>query len=214
MKKYTVSLLAAAVFAASAAHADEFSITGGLDYMYSDMNGTANGYGNSDNQSLWSTYVDFRHPLVNVPNFNFQASDLSSGGAGYSNDLKAYDFALYYSPFQMNSTIVNLGADLRRYDGDLNGHGYSNDNIMLYSSAETTFDGTDFGAFADARVAYWDGDHSHDWKVGVDYTVFPQDTLKFKVRAGYRNARIDVQNDGMDINQHLSNLFVGAQLRY
>ena len=43
MKKYSLSLLAASVLAAGAAQADSFNIAGGLDYMYSDMDGSAEG---------------------------------------------------------------------------------------------------------------------------------------------------------------------------
>jgi hypothetical protein len=64
MNKYSMSLLAAATLVAGAAQADDFSIGGGLDYMYSDMDGSAQ-HVNRDfsSNSLWTTYVDFRHPL-------------------------------------------------------------------------------------------------------------------------------------------------------
>ncbi len=214
MKKYTVSLLATAILTAGAAHANDFSVAGGLDYMYSDMSGTAQGQHGFNHKSLWTTYVDFRHPLFMLPNVNFQATDFSSNAPGINNDLTAYDFAFYYSPFDLDTLTLNAGLNIRSYDGELNHHGYSDDTVMLYGAAETQIPGTDLGAFADARVSYWDGDHSHDWKMGVSYVVFPEDTLKLKVRAGYRNARIDYHDDGVDLAQHLDNWFVGAELRY
>ena len=217
MNKYSMSLLAASVLAAGAVQAaDDFSIGAGLDYMYSDMDGSAQ-HVNRDfsSNSLRTTYVDFRHPLLTVPNANFQATDLSSTASGYDNKLRTYDFALYYSPLELDTLTLNTGLNLRRYDGTLNhSKDYSNDTIMLYGAAETLIPGTDLGAFADARVAHWDGDHSHDWKIGVSYVVFPEDMLKFKVRAGYRNMRVNYTEDGVQLDQHMDNWFLGAELRY
>ena len=93
MNKYSLSLLAASLLAAGAAHADDISIGGGLDYMYSDISGTAQGQGDFDKNSHWTTFLDFRHPLLMVPNVNFQATDLSSNAAGFNNKLRTYDFA-------------------------------------------------------------------------------------------------------------------------
>ncbi len=217
MKKYSLSLLAASVLVAGAAQAaDDFSIGAGLDYMYSDMDGTAEGKDrNYSSNSLWTTYVDFRHPLLMVPNVNFQATDVSSDASDFDNKLKTYDFALYYSPLELDTLTLNAGLNLRSYDGTLNhDHDYSNDTIMLYGAAETLIPGTDLGAFADARVSHWDGDHSHDWKMGVSYVVFPDDILKLKLRAGYRNMRVNYTEDGVQLDQHLDNWFLGAELRY
>ena len=217
MKKYSMSLLAAATLVAGTAQADDFSVAGGLDYMYADMGGSAQNVDRHfSSNSLWTTYIDFRHPLLMVPNANFQATDMSSTATGFDNDLKAYDFALYYSPFEFDTLTVNTGLNLRRYDGKLKSENkdYSNDTVMLYGAAESEIPGTDLGAFADARVAHWDGDHSHDWKIGVSYNVFPEDTLKFKVRAGYRNLRVNYNQDSVQLDQHLDNWFLGAELRY
>ena len=217
MNKYSMSLLAASVLAAGAVQAaDDFSIGAGLDYMYSDMDGSAEGKDrNYSSNSLWTTYVDFRHPLLMVPNAIFQAPDVSSDASDFDNKLKTYDFALYYSPLELDTLTLNAGLNLRSYDGTLNhDHDYSNDTIMMYGAAETLIPGTDLGAFADARVAHWDGDHSHDWKMGVSYVVFPEDVLKFKVRAGYRNMRVNYTEDGVQLDQHMDNWFLGAELRY
>ena len=215
MKKYSMSLLAAAVLVTGAAQADDLSIGGGLDYMYSDMSGTAQGHGDFDKTSHWTTFLDFRHPLLMVPNINFQASNLSSSASNFDNKLRAYDVALYYSPFSVEELTLNAGLNLRRYDGTLNhSQDYSNDAIMLYGAAEAPIPGSDFGLFADARLSRWDSDHSHDWKAGVSYNVFPEDTLKLKVRAGYRNVRVDYDKDSIDLSQHMANWFLGAELRY
>ena len=218
MNKYSMSLLAASVLAAGAVQAaDDFSIGAGLDYMYSDMDGSAQ-HVNRDfsSNSLWTTYVDFRHPLLMVPNVNFQATDISSDASGFDNKLRTYDFAFYYSPLELDTLTLNTGLNFRRYDGELKSENknYSDDSIMLYGAAETLIPGTDLGAFADARVAHWDGDHSHDWKIGVSYVVFPEDVLKFKVRAGYRNLRVNYNQDSVQLDQHMDNWFLGAELRY
>ncbi len=216
MKKYSLSLLAASVLVAGAAQADDFSVAGGLDYMYSDMDGSAQHQDrNYSSNSLWTTYVDFRHPLLMVPNVNFQATDLSSNASGFDNKLRTYDFAFYYSPFEMDTLTLNTGLNFRRYDGTLNhSQDYSNNAIMLYGAAEAPIPDSDFGLFADARVSHWDSDHSHDWKAGVSYNVFPEDTLKLKVRAGYRNIRVDYNQDSVQLDQHMDNWFLGAELRY
>ncbi|WP_316673674.1 TIGR04219 family outer membrane beta-barrel protein [uncultured Tolumonas sp.] len=215
MNKYSMSLLAAATLVTGAAQADDFSIGGGLDYMYSGMTGTAESQGDFSNSSRWSTFVDFRHPLLMVPNVNFQTSDLSSESANFENKLRTYDFAFYYSPIELEELTLNAGLNFRRYDGTLNhSQDYSNNAVMLYGSAEAPIPGSDFGLFADARVSRWDSDHSHDWKAGVSYNVFPEDTLKFKVRAGYRNMRVDYHQDSIDLAQHTDSWFLGAELRY
>lgn len=216
MKKYSLSLLAASVLVAGAAQAADFSVGAGLDYMYSDMDGSAEGQDrNYSSNSLWTTYVDFRHPLLMVPNVNFQATDLSSDASHFDNNLKSYDFALYYSPLELDTLTLNAGLNLRSYDGTLNHHhDYSNDTVMLYGAAETMIPGTDLGAFADMRVSHWDGDHSHDWKMGVSYVVFPDDILKLKLRAGYRNMRVNYTEDSVQLDQHMDNWFLGAELRY
>ncbi len=215
MNKYSLSLLAASLLVAGAAHADDISIGGGLDYMYSDMSGTAQGHGDFDKNSHWTTFLDFRHPLLMVPNVNFQATDLSSNAAGFNNKLRTYDFAFYYSPIEVQELTLNAGLNVRRYEGTLNhSQDYSNDAIMLYGAAEAPIPGSDFGLFADARLSRWDSDHSHDWKAGVSYNVFPEDTLKLKARAGYRNVRVDYDKDSIDLSQHMANWFLGAELRY
>jgi outer membrane protein len=217
MNKYSMSLLTAATLVAGAAQADDLSIGGGLDYMYADMGGSAQNVDRHfSSNSLWTTFVDFRHPLLMVPNVNFQATDLSSTASGFDNKLRTYDFAFYYSPFEMDTLTLNTGLNFRRYDGEVKSESksYAGDAVMLYGAAETLIPGTDLGAFADARVAHWDNDHSHDWKIGVSYNVFPEDTLKFKVRAGYRNVRVNYNQDSVQLDQHLDNWFLGAELRY
>lgn len=218
MKKYTWSLLTAALLAATgAAHADDFSLTGGLDYMYTDASGSAMGqtHHHYHDNGLWNGFIDFRHPLLLVPNFQFQSSQLDSHASGFSDDLTAYDWTFYYSPVQQDNLRLDIGANLRNYEGKVrHGDSYSDNVVMAYGAAEAPIPNTDFSVFGDIRLAHWDSDHSHDWKVGVMYNVFPEDVLKFKVRAGYRNVRVDLSDNGVDLAQHLNNWFVGAELQY
>lgn len=218
MKKYTWSLLTAALFAAAGtAHADDFSLTGGIDYMYTDASGSAQGqtHHHYQDNSLWTGFIDFKHPLLLVPNAMFQTSQLDTSASGFHNNLSAYDWTLYYSPINEGSLHVDVGANLRNYDGKIrHGQSYSDDSVMFYGAAEAPIPNTDFSAFGDVRFSRWDGDHSHDWKVGVAYNVFPEDVLKFKVRAGYRNIRVDLTDNGVNLNQHLDNWFLGAELQY
>ena len=65
-------------------------------------------------------------------------------------------------------------------------------------------------AFADARFASWDGNHSHDYRIGAALEMI----ANFKLRAGYRNVRLDDTIDGIEFAQRMDGWFAGAEYRF
>nr|MBP8173805.1 hypothetical protein [Aeromonadaceae bacterium] len=92
-------LLAAACLLAlvGKSQAADLSLGLGGDYWDPTPEGEVAGIGSGyDNPSLWTYWVDLRHGFPLIPNVNLQRSDLSSQGFGLSNELTAWDLALYY----------------------------------------------------------------------------------------------------------------------
>lgn len=217
MKKLTLGWLAGLACCASpAVLAADFSVGAGVDYLRTGMHGSLEHQGEDfHSNSRWTGFVDFRHPLLVLPNVNFQSSEMFSQANGLKNDLLVHDLAFYYRPFELGLVNIDVGLDLRRYDGDFNDqHSYSRDQAMLFTGVEAGLPGLPLDAFADARVTQWDGDKSHDWRIGMSWAVNPQDSIQLKLRAGYRNVRMDFDADGIEVNQRTDGWFVGTEFRF
>ncbi|WP_409422265.1 TIGR04219 family outer membrane beta-barrel protein [Pseudaeromonas sp. ZJS20] len=213
--KHQALFMLAGLGLATTAQAADVSVAVGADYSNADFDGSSAHQSLNDNgNSRWTGYIDFRHPLLLLPNVNFQRSDFSSAASGVKHDLDVYDLTFYYRPLELDLLSLDLGLDLRRYDGEVNGRGYQHDLLMGYLGAESGLPGTGLGVFGDARYGAWNGDESHDWRVGVSYTLNPQDSLQLKLRGGYRNARLDYDKLGYNFNQRVDGWFMGGELRY
>ena len=206
-------LLAAACLLAlvGKSQAADLSLGLGGDYWDPTPEGEVAGIGSGyDNPSLWTYWVDLRHGFPLIPNVNLQRSDLSSQGFGLSNELTAWDLALYYRLFDNDLFGIGGGLNVRKYDGEVNNRNYDENEPMGYLQAEANVPGTTLSAFADARFASWDGNHSHDYRIGGAMELVP----KFKLRAGYRNVRMDDSIDGIDFSQRMDGWFAGAEYRF
>jgi len=217
MKKLTLGWLAGLACCVSpAVLAADFSFGAGADYQRTGMHGSLEHQGEDfQSNSRWTGFVDFRHPLLVLPNVNFQTSEMFSQATGLKNDLLVHDLGFYYRPFELGLVNIDVGVGLRRYDGDYNDQqSYTHDQAMLYTAVETAVPGLPLEAFADARVTHLDDDASHDWRMGVRWVVNPQDSIKLKLRAGYRNTRLDFEGDGVNVNQRSSGWFAGTEFRF
>ena len=210
MKKTTLGLLCVLAVSAKVSAAD-LSLGLGADYWYPTPTGQIQGVGsNYDDPSLWTYWVDLRHGFPFLPNVNLQHSDLSSQGSGRSNELGAWDLALYYRLFDNDLFGIGGGLDIRQLDGDFNGKSYKDTIPMAYLQADANIPGTTVSGFADARVSSWDGNHSHDYRIGMAMEL----VAKFKLRAGYRNVRMDDEMDGVEFAQRMDGWFAGAEYRF
>ena len=105
---------------------------------------------------------------------------------------------------------IGGGLDIRQLDGDFNGKSYKDTIPMAYLQADANIPGTTVSGFADARVSSWDGNHSHDYRIGMAMEL----VAKFKLRAGYRNVRMDDEMDGVEFAQRMDGWFAGAEYRF
>ncbi len=209
--KTTISVLFGALALASSAHAADLSVGVGADYWNPQASGHINGVGSGyDNKSEWTVWADVRHPLPLVPNVNLQYTTYDSKGNGVSNDLAAWDLALYYRLFDNDLFGLGGGLDLRRLQGSLSGKDYSDLNPLAYVQAEAKIPGTGFSFFGDARGAAWDGNDSHDYRVGMAVEFIPA----FNLRAGYRNVRLSDNVDNVRLNQKIDGWFAGSEFRF
>lgn len=191
--------------------AADLSVGLGGDYWNPTPSGQIEGMGsNYDDPSLWSYWLDLRHGFPLIPNANLQYTDLSSQGRGLSNNLDVWDLALYYRLFDNDLFGIGGGLNLRQMDGDVNGKHYKDTLPMGYLQAEVNIPGSTLSGFADARFAEWDGNHSHDYRVGMALEMI----ANFKLRAGYRNLRMDDSMDGVDFAQRMDGWFAGAEYRF
>ena len=210
MKK---GLLAAACLLAlvGKSQAADLSVALGADYWNPTPEGQIAGVGSDyDNPSLWTYWVDLRHGFPLIPNANLQRTTLDSQGYGLGNQLTAWDLALYYRLFDNDLFGIGGGLDIRKYDGEANNHSYGETEPMGYLQADANIPGTTISGFADARFASWDGNHSHDYRVGAALEMI----ANFKLRAGYRNVRLDDTIDGIEFAQRMDGWFAGAEYRF
>lgn len=191
--------------------AADLSLGLGADYWDPTPEGQVAGVGSGyDNPSLWTYWVDLRHGLPLIPNASLQRSSLDSQAPGLGNQLTAWDLALYYRLFDNDLFGIGGGLNLRRYDGEVNNRSYNETNPMGYLQAEANIPGTTLSGFTDARFAAWDGNHSHDYRIGAALEMI----ANFKLRAGYRNVRLDDSIDGIDFSQRMDGWFAGAEYRF
>ena len=210
MKKATLGLCCALALAASA-QASDLSLAVGSDYWNPTPTGSVNGYAPQyDDTSLWTFWADFRHGVPLLPNANLQRTSYDSNGGGLSNDLTAWDLALYYRLFDNDLFGIGGGLDLRQLDGDIYGHSYSEVSPLGYLQAEVKIPGTTVSTFGDARFSQWDGEHTHDYRVGMAVEFVPN----FNLRGGYRNVRLEANVDGVELAQRMDGWFAGAEYRF
>ena len=206
-------LLAAACLLAlvGKSQAADLSVGLGADYWNPTPEGQIAGVGSDyDNPSLWTYWADLRHGLPLIPNVSLQRSAFDSQAHGLGNQLTAWDLALFYRLFDNDLFGIGGGLNVRKYDGEVNNHSYGETDPMAYLQAEANIPGTTLSGFADARAASWDGNHSHDYRIGAALELI----AKFKLRAGYRNVRIDDSIDGVDFSQRMDGWFAGAEYRF
>jgi outer membrane protein len=210
MKKMTLGLCCALALSASA-QASDLSLALGTDYWNPTPTGTVDGNAPAyDDSSLWTFWADFRHGIPLLPNVNLQRTSYDTQGFGLHNDLTAWDLALYYRLFDNDLFGIGGGMVVRQLDGDIYGHSYSEMNPLGYLQAEVNIPGTSISGFGDARFSQWDGEHSHDYRVGMAVEFVPN----FNLRGGYRNVRLDGNVDGVELAQRMDGWFAGAEYRF
>lgn len=211
MKKSYIGLCCALLASASAVQAADLSLALGTDYWNPTPSGTVNNAGSHyDDKSQWTFWADLRHGIPLLPNVNLQRTSYNSSGNGVSNDLEAWDLALYYRLFDNDLFGIGGGLDLRQYNGSWFGNDYNELQPLGYLQAEANIPGTSLSVFGDVRGAAWDGNHSHDYRLGMAVEFVP----KFHLRGGYRNVRLDDNIDGARIEQNMDGWFAGAEYRF
>ena len=210
MKLKTLGLCGILALSASA-QASDLSLALGTDYWNPTPTGSIDGTTTAyDDPSLWTFWADFRHGIPLLPNANLQRTSYDSSGFGLHNDLTAWDLALYYRLFDNDLFGIGGGLNVRKYDGEVNSHSYGETEPMGYLQADANIPGTTISGFADARFASWDGNHSHDYRIGAALEMI----ANFKLRAGYRNVRLDDTIDGIEFAQRMDGWFAGAEYRF
>ena len=108
MKLKALSLCGILALSASV-QASDLSLAVGTDYWNPTPTGSVNGYAPQyDDTSLWTFWADFRHGVPLLPNANLQRTSYDSQGKGLSNDLTAWDLALYYRFF--DNVLFGIGG--------------------------------------------------------------------------------------------------------
>ena len=210
MKLKTLGLCGILALSASA-QASDLSLALGTDYWNPTPTGSIDGTTTAyDDPSLWTFWADFRHGIPLLPNANLQRTSYDSSGFGLHNDLTAWDLALYYRLFDNDLFGIGGGLNVRKYDGEVNSRSYDEVEPLGYVQADVNIPGTTISGFADARFASWDGNHSHDYRIGAALEMI----ANFKLRAGYRNVRLDDTIDGIEFAQRMDGWFAGAEYRF
>ena len=191
--------------------AADLSLALGTDYWNPTPTGSIDGTTTAyDDPSLWTFWADLRHGIPLLPNVNLQRTSYDSSGFGLHNDLTAWDLALYYRLFDNDLFGIGGGLDVRQLDGDIYGHSYTETSPLGYLQAEVKIPGTTVSAFSDARFSQWDGEHTHDYRVGMAVEFVPN----FNLRGGYRNVRLEANVDGVELAQRMDGWFAGAEYRF
>ncbi|PSJ46312.1 hypothetical protein C7H85_06645 [Zobellella endophytica] len=209
----SVSLL----LAATPALADDWGITAGADYWNTDTHGRVHGQGASqpghydDNHRL-TGHLRLEHSIPLLPNVALEVADLGSSGRFFDNDLDTVDTTFYYQVFDNGLFGIDLGANLRHYDGDINGRGYDGTKLMAYAAADAQVVGSGLSFFGDVRAADWDDDSSYDYRLGARYAL---SGLPVNLRAGWRESVLDLHRlDGVRVDQTIDGFFAGAEVQF
>ena len=198
-----------ALFSTTIVAADDWRFVAGADVWNSQGSGRVHNIGADgeyDDQNNWTGYLQVENGIWLLPNARLEMTDFSTSGGSFDNDLQAYDLTLYYRLLNSDTFNIDLGLTGRQYDGEfhtLRGS-YDEGELLAFTAAEILLPGTGISFFGDARIE--NGDH-YDYRLGAAYQF---SSVPFKVRAGWRDAAIDIA----DIDQNIEGWFVGGEFNF
>lgn len=243
MKKLS-SLIAPVMLAASfSTHADVVGGTVEASYWYAGLSGDAAIGGDSvdaeddlnfDDESFFEFAASIEHPVPILPNVRLRMTDLdqttkgtlgssfdgvSSGDIETNLDLSHYGAVFYYEILD-NWVSIDLGLDIRKFDGQLEVTNTSDNSTsqteidetlpLGYISAEFAMPFTDMSAGAEISAISYSGNSIHDARIRIRQGL----SLAF-VELGYRQLGIKLDDvSDLDVDLDFSGVYVSTGLDF
>jgi outer membrane protein len=227
-------------FSAGSAYADFVGVNIGFSHWAPDLSGDFNSKNNMsigpsldlgvNDPSQTSIVLILEHPIPVLPNVKYQNYDLETSGNKTLNknltfngsiynagnnvsstfDLSHDDIVLYYEVLD-NWVNLDLGVDLKRFDGlvGINGNNVVVDKTVqsFYMSARFDLPFTGFYAGADLNSLGIGDNKSNDTTLLIGY----ESTIGLGLEGGLKNFSLDLDNaDNIDTNIEYKGLYVNG----
>lgn len=187
---------------------------------------------NFDNESFFELAASVEHPVPIIPNVRLKYTDLDQTANGNSSsDFENVDAgavetnldlthigALFYYEILDNWVSIDLGLDVRKFDGQLKISDGTNESLtkidetlpLGYISAEFAMPFTDMSAGAEISAISYSGNSIHDAKVRLRQGF----SLAF-VELGYRQLGIKLDDvSDLDVDLDFSGVYLSTGLDF
>ncbi|QIZ77777.1 TIGR04219 family outer membrane beta-barrel protein [Ferrimonas lipolytica] len=219
------SLVAAFVLAGAVAvpaQADVLGVKVGLDIFSTSTDGSfANADADFNDETHFSGYVAFEHPIPLLPNAMVRYTDLSDSDNGSKLDLSNADLVLYYELLDNPALELDVGLDYRIYMGEadaadmLKSKDLDEGALMGYVRGRFNLIGTGLFAYADIVATDYDDKAISDYQLGVGYTFGLVPLIDMTVKAGFREHSFDVSKfNGISADVTQDGWFGGVEVAF
>ncbi|MDV2856752.1 TIGR04219 family outer membrane beta-barrel protein [Oceanimonas sp. CAM02] len=249
MKKTVWALALTASFVSTQAGADVMGLYAGAQAWQVDTSGN---FGSTNTRADFAFdentqgvfYVAVEHPVPLLPNVKIRHNDLAAngntmvsgqfsfGGTDYaagsslstSFDVTNTDFILYYEIFDNDLFSIDLGANIKYLDGDINvrdARGNASSEKLSaplplgYLKAEAALPLTGLSVFGEVNYLTLDGHEIADYQAGVGYNLIDTVAVNINLHAGYRAMSVQLDDlDNIDAKLDFDGGFVGAEIHF
>lgn len=220
-KKPLAAALLLSAMSVAPVYADVLAVKVGVDLFNTTTDGDfADAIADFDDESHFSGYVAFEHPVPILPNAMLRYNELSDSGSATDLDLSNVDLILYYELLDNPAMELDLGLDYRIYAGEMTSdlikdRDLDEGTVMAYLRGRFNLVGTGLFAYADVVASDYDDKAISDYQLGLGYTFGLIPLLDLSVKAGYREHSFDVSKfNGISADVTQDGWFAGVEVAF
>ncbi|PAJ75981.1 hypothetical protein CJF42_01715 [Pseudoalteromonas sp. NBT06-2] len=252
MKKHLLAVVAASGLTAPLVQADTIlGVYAGVEAWQAESTGSISDSGpletfDFEDETLTSFYVALEHPIPLVPNIKIKHNEIKIFGTSTGNfsfgdssfqigtvtkttaDLTHNDFILYYEIFDNSLLSIDLGFNVKQFDGSVAMEGTvggvpeQDENVNFsgyvplgYAAAEVGLPMTGLSVFFEGSLLAIDDSKIQDFQVGVAWEVVDNMAVDIAVKFGYRSLLMELNDiDDITTDLEVKGPFLGVQVHF
>ncbi|SFD07638.1 TIGR04219 family outer membrane beta-barrel protein [Pseudoalteromonas denitrificans] len=213
---------------------------------FSEGNGTSESF-NFEDESLTNFYVALEHPIPLVPNVKIKHNEIEVNGtttltsgfefgdtvyqvgskANAVSDLSHNDFVFYYEIFDNSLVSIDLGFNIKQFDGSIAVTGTDGTNTISekenfsgyvplgYAALEAGLPFTGLSVFFEGSLLAIDDSKIQDYQVGVAWEVIDNMAVDVAIKLGYRSLLLELDDvDDITTDLEVEGPFLGVQVHF
>lgn len=204
---------------------------------------------NFKDDTFISYYAALEHPVPLIPNIKLKYTELDLNGSALLDDTFSFngsnyvvgtnvnsiselthiDYILYYEIFDNDLLSIDLGLNVKQFDGDITVSGVTQQggaNItevvefsgfvpLAYARTEVGLPFTGLSVFFEGSLLAIDDSKIQDYQMGIAWEFIDNLAIDVAVKAGYRSMTLELDDiDNINTNIDASGPFAGIAVHF